>query len=47
MTCFGAMEHDFGLSRGKALAELGKMIWARPEKLSVSKKPSRRRSRGN
>jgi hypothetical protein len=48
MTFFGAMEHDFGHSRGKALAELAKMIWAaRPQQLSVSKKPTRRRSRGN
>lgn len=48
MTFFAAMEHDFGYSRGKALAELAKMIWAaRPQKRSVSKKPSRRRSRGN
>jgi hypothetical protein len=48
MTFFGAMEHDFGYSRGKALAELAKMIWAaRPQKLSVNKKPTRRRSGGN
>jgi len=46
MGFFGAMEHDFGLSRGKALAELAKMIWSGRERVSKIRKPNRRRSRG-
>ena len=46
MGFFGAMEHDFGLSRGKALALLAKMIWSKKEEISVSEKRSRRHGRG-
>ncbi len=47
MGYFGAMEHDFGLSRIEALAELAKIIWSKQEEISVSEKRSRRHSRGN
>jgi hypothetical protein len=47
MGFFGAMEHDFGLSRIEALAELAKMILSGREEHSVREKRTRRRSRGN
>jgi hypothetical protein len=46
MTFFAAMEHDFGMSRTKALGELGKMIWAGVKQSSESKRGNRRRTRG-
>jgi hypothetical protein len=46
MTFFAAMEHDSGLSRLEALAELGKMIWSGLKQGSKSNKRNRRRGRG-